>query len=465
MSMFSRRNLFLAVVAVAVIGTGLYYYWQQQQAAAQTAEGELRQDVIGRGSIVSAVSATGPLAAESQVNLFFGVAAPVPVVEVNVAVGDVVKQGQVLAQLDVADLELAVKQAEHSLRSAELNLAQLQAPPRPEDLALAEANLRVAKAQVFQATQGTTKEQLEIARLNVVIAQQSLTQLDDRIADLDEQGKFAEKQSLEAQREQVAENARVAELRYEQAQTPAGAGRAGTALASVEQAEVALEKLKRGADPDDLRIAQLQLEQAQAVLDQARNNLKDAQIIAPFDGAVAAVNIRAGEVAVSALPAVVLLDNRQYHVDVAVDEIDIARIAPGQAVTVTLDALPDDLFSGQVDRIAPQSTVTAGVVSYAVRVVVQSDDPRLRAGLTATAEIVVQEAADVVLAPNWAIRRDRATGQAFASVLRGEQLAEVEVQLGLRNEAFSEILAGLSVGEVVAIRTTREQFSIFGAGQ
>lgn len=462
--MFSRRNLVIVLI-VAAAAAGGAYWWQQQRAAELAAQSELRQATVGRGAIVSTVSATGSLAAEAQVNLFFGVSVPVPVVEVAVALGDVVHKGDVLARLDTADLELAVQQAEQALRSAELGLEQLQAPPRPEDIAVAEANLKLARAQVFQASQGATREQVEIARLNLVIAQSSLDQLNQRMDDLVERGRYAEKQALEAQQKQLIEAARVAALRYEQAQTPPGAGRAGAALASVEQAEIALDRLQRGPDPDDVRIAQLQVEQAQAALEQARNNLDEARLVAPFDGVVAAVNVREGEVAVGALPAIVLVDNRQYHVDVAVDEVDITRIAPGQAVTVTLDALPNDLFLGVVERIAPQPTLTAGIVSYPVRVLVQSQDARLRSGLTATAEIVVQEERDVVLAPNWAIRRDRVTGQAFASVLRDGQIQEVAVTLGLRNESFSQIVSGLNEGDTVAIQTTREQFSFFGGGQ
>ncbi|MBL8055701.1 MAG: efflux RND transporter periplasmic adaptor subunit, partial [Anaerolineales bacterium] len=437
------------------------YFWQQQQQAA-AAQVELRQATVGRGAILSVVSATGPLAAEAQVNLSFSVSGLVPVARVNVSLGEAVQAGDVLAELDPADLQLAVTQAEQSLRNAELALAQLTAPPRAEDLAVAEANLRLAKAQVFQASQGTTQRQVEVARLNLVLAQQQLDQLNQRMDDLVEQGKFGDKQSLEGQQKQLIENARVAEQRYLQAKEPASPGRAGSALASVEQAEVALAKLKRGPSAEDRRIAEIQVEQAQAGLEQARRNLAEAQLRAPFAGVVAAVNIREGEPAAGALPAVVLVDTTLYHVDVAVDEIDIARIAAGQSVTVTVDALPNDVFSGVVDRIAPQASVTAGVVSYAVRVVVTGGDPRLRAGLTATAEIIVAEVRDVVLAPNWAIRRDRTTGAAFASVLRAGQVQEVPVTLGLRNETFSQVTEGLAAGDIVAIRVEREAVNLFG---
>lgn len=457
-----RWIVFLVVLAAGLGVAGLLL-WQRQQQAAGQAAGELRQATIGRGSVLSLVSATGPLAAESQANLAFEAAGPVA--EVNVSLGDPVKAGAILARLDTSDLELGVRQAEQAVRAAELALAQLQAPPHPEDIALAEANLSLARAQVYQASRGSAPEQIEVARLNLVLARQQLDQLNQRMDELVSDGRFAEKQALEGQQKQLIENARVAELRYQQAQAPPAPGRAGTALASVEQAQAALDRLKRGPAAEDVQIAELQLKQAQAGLEQARRSLAQAQVVAPFDGLAAAVNVRVGEVAAGPVPAVVLVDAARFHVDVAVDEVDVARLAVGQAVTVTVDALPNQALRGVVDRIAPQATLSGGVVSYAVRVRLEDSDARLRAGMTATAEIIVQEVRDVLLAPNWAIRRDRDSGQAFASVLRDGQLVEVPVTLGLRNDSFSQVSAGLSAGDVVAIQTTRQAPSLFGGSR
>lgn len=456
--MFSRRNLVIVGILIAAVVAGVFW-WQSQQAAAQNAT-QIRQETVALGTILSTVSTTGALSPDSQVSLYFGASAPSPVAQLNVAVGDEVKAGAVLAELNTTDLQLAVKQAEQNLRVAELRVAGLTAAPRPEDLALAKANLKVANAQAYQGAQGSTTEQIEIARLNLVLAQRALDQLYQQMDDFIERGNYAGKQALEPQEKQLQENAQVANLRYQQAVNRRGSG--GTALGVQEQAEVALERLKRGPDPDELKIAQLQVEQAEAVLELARNNLKDAQITAPFAGVVAAVNIRVGEVASAALPAIVLVDTSAFYIEVGVDEVDISQIAAGQLVTITVDALPNDVLSGFVERISPQSTVNAGVVNYPVRVRVESSDERLRGGMTSTTEIVVREATNVVLVPNWAIRRE--AGQTFASLLRNGQLEEVEVELGLRNENVSEVLSGLRAGDVVAVSTAREQFSFFGGG-
>jgi HlyD family secretion protein len=82
--------------------------------------------------------------------------------------------------------------------------------------------------------------------------------------------------------------------------------------------------------------------------------------------------------------------------------------------------------------------------------------------MSATAEIVVAEVHDAVLVPNWAIRRDRRTGQAYASLLRGEVLVEVPITTGLRGESYTEVAAGVEAGDVAAVSTARETFDLLG---
>ncbi len=457
-----RRRWLQILIGVVLLGAlaGGYYYYQQQQAAERAAAAaNIRQAEIARGAIISTVNATGYLAAQDQTNLFFASGAPLTVVAVDAVLGDTVTAGQVLARLDDADLQLAVTEAEEALAAAKLKLAQLVAPARPEDLAVAEANLKVARNQVYSASLGPTSEQIEIARLNLVLAQNALNQTYATMDRLVEQGKFAEKNALQPQADQQVEAAQIANLRYQQAQQGPGYGQAATALASVEQAQVALDRLKHGPEQADLDIAQLQISQAEAALAIAQHNLEGAVITAPFAGVVAAVNLRLGEPA-GPLPAFVLADLSRFYLDVQVDEVDVATVHVGQAVTVTLDALPALLLAATVEKIAPVAQVNARVVSYPVRLVLAAGTAQLRAGLTATAAIVVAEVHDVVLVPNWAIRRDRATGAAYASLLREGALVEVLVQLGARDEDYSEVTTGVAAGEVAAVSDQRDTISI-----
>ena len=153
-------------------------------------------------------------------------------------------------------------------------------------------------------------------------------------------------------------------------------------------------------------------------------------------------------------------DASRFYLDVLVDEVDIATVQAGQAVTVTLDALPNLVLAATVEKIAPVAQVNAGVVSYPVRLALAAGAGQLRGGLTATAAIVVSEVHDVVLAPNWAIRRDRDTGAAYVSLLRDGALVEVPVTLGARDEEYSEVVAGAAAGEIAAVSDQRDTFSI-----
>jgi HlyD family secretion protein len=455
-----RLTQVLIVAGLIAAAAGGYYYYQQQQAAERAAAaGNIRQEVIARGTILSTVNATGYLAAQDQINLFFTASTPLPVVVVNADLGDAVTAGQVLARLDDAGLQLAVVAAEQALATARLQLVTLKAPARPEDIAVAEANLRVAKNQVYAASLGPTPEEVEIARLNLVLAQNALNQTYATMDRLVKEGKFAEKQALQAQADQQVEAAQIADLRYQEAQEGPGSGQAASAQAAVEQAEAALARLQQGPDQADLDIAALRVSQAAAALEIAQHDLAGTVLSAPFDGVVAAVNVRPGEPA-GPLPAVVLADVSRFYLDVLVDEVDIAKVQPGQAVTITLDALPNLLLAAMVEKIAPVAQVNAGVVSYPVRLVLAPGDAQLRGGLTATAAIVVSEVRDVVLVPNWAIRRDRDTGAAYVSLLRDGAIVEVPVTLGARDEEFSEALTGVEPGETAAVSDKRDTISI-----
>ena len=197
---------------------------------------------------------------------------------------------------------------------------------------------------------------------------------------------------------------------------------------------------------------------ARTNLELAQLRLRQGQIIAPIDGRVASVLVREGEQATPGAPAVTVLDEAAYHITVNVDEIDIDRVEVGQEVLITLDALPDAPVQGIVSEIAPTSTSTSGVVTYLVTINIdESAATDLRPGMSASAAITVDELDEVLVVPNWAVRLDRETGEAFALVQRADgTIEEVVVETGLRNEQFSEIVSGLSEGDVVVLTNERE---------
>ncbi|MGQ9907469.1 MAG: efflux RND transporter periplasmic adaptor subunit [Candidatus Flexifilum sp.] len=452
---------------------------------------------VGRGDLSVVITATGTVLPERQVGLVFegtGIVA-----EIFVRQGDSVPAGTPLARLDAPDLERAVRQAEIAVELQQVALEALTAPARPEDLAVAQAAVDAARAQLNAAFAAVPANQADIAALQAELARNQLWQaqlqrdlaqtasgaagfsinlgglIPDQLADdidpaLIEQANAALSQALsstftlpapaglpaggnQTALTQAEFGVQIAEA---QAAAAASAGpNAGTiaqANAAIAAAQAQLDRLLNGPSALDVRLAQLSVQQAQLALEQARAALARMMLVAPFEGTVARLNLRVGEAPPTQTPAILFVDLSQLHVDLAVDETDVVRIAPGQSVTLRLDALPDAAIRGTVTRIAAVPTVVGQLVTYPVEVTIDPGDQPVRIGMSATATITVRELSGIIVLPNRFIRIDRDTGQASVVVETAPgNFQEVQVTLGERGEIESEIASGLSDGDVVVL--------------
>jgi multidrug efflux pump subunit AcrA (membrane-fusion protein) len=146
-----------------------------------------------------------------------------------------------------------------------------------------------------------------------------------------------------------------------------------------------------------------------------------------------------------------------------VDEVDIRRIAEGMSARIQFDALANTRLDGVIERIAVLGRDQGGIVSYDVRLGLSAIDPRVRDGMTAEAAVIVEDRKDVLVVPNIYVRLDRASGQAYVNVIREDgTLEEVQVELGLQGQDNSEVLAGLSPGDVIGLDLNAERFSFIG---
>jgi HlyD family secretion protein len=197
----------------------------------------------------------------------------------------------------------------------------------------------------------------------------------------------------------------------------------------VVQAQTNLDKLRKNPEPEDVAIAQAQVDQAQAQLEEAQLTLKKAVITAPFNAVVASLGAEVGELISSGTPMVVLVDVSNFHIDVEIDEIDIAQIAVGQEVIITLDALPDEESAGHVEAIAPTASSADGAIT------------------TARNE-------NALVVPNRYIQIDRENGKMYVERLEEDGLtSRVEIETGMRDEFSSEVVAGLEEGDTVVLRS------------
>ena len=505
------RRILLVIGLILVLAVAGYFIVLQQQAEAEQAIEVVRRAEIENGTIQATVNATGSIEPEALVTLNFGLAGTIQ--QVNVTRGQIVQAGDVLATLNSEELALLVQQAENALTIQQLTLDQRQnAAPSEATLATAQAdidaaaaNVQVAQANLAQAEAGVLQAQAqraqllagatsaEIAAAEAEIAARSaeveaIQDNYDRIIEVglggtvEEQTRFqlfAAQEGLRAAQARLSVlqagprsadiQAADAAIAAAQASVLAAEGNVAAATANVARAEANYQRLLEPVTADEIAILEAQIANAQTSLELAQLRLEQSQIIAPMSGRVASVLINAGEQASPGAPAITLVNEGAYHITVNVDEIDIDQITLGQTVDITLDALPDAPVQGEISEIAPTSTNAAGgVVTYLVTINITDVDEavQLRPGMSANASIVTQVVENVLIVPNWAIRLDRESGEAF--VLRENSdgtIAEVTIETGIRNEQFSELIAGLNAGDAVVITSEREEFSLFGGGE
>ena len=228
------------------------------------------------------------------------------------------------------------------------------------------------------------------------------------------------------------------------------------ALVARDEVEYNLDQLKDvlHAAHDRIKLTEEQLELAEKAVAEARRQLDEAIITAPFDGVVASVYSKEGDTVPSPTmapqPVIHLIDLGSMELNVEVDEVDIAEVEAGQKAVIEIDALPDVEPTGKVISISPLSTAMAGVVVYDVKIGLDAPDPRLRVGMSATADIVISERSDVLLVPDRAITRD-SQGNTVVKVMVGEEVQERPVVTGISDGFQTEITSGLEEGETVVI--------------
>ena len=158
----------------------------------------------------------------------------------------------------------------------------------------------------------------------------------------------------------------------------------------------------------DLQSSEARLEQAKAQLDTSKVDLTYTIIKSPIDGVVINRNVNVGQTVAASFQAPVLFqvanDLTKMQVECSVDEADIGRVKEGQAARFTVDAFPDENFTGVVKQVRYSPEVIQNVVTYTTIVDVENPEMKLRPGMTATISFVVGEAENALRVPNSALR-------------------------------------------------------------
>jgi len=457
-----RKILIWALVLGAICAAGFgVVRVLQQRSAAETVFEVLKSEDVQRGDLAISVTASGNVAVNERTDLLIqmpGIVASVPV-EVN----DRVKADQVLARMDTEDLARSLRQTEIALELAEVSLGTVGEATDAEDIEVAELALTAAAKAVQVAQLGTETARIDADALRVQ-AQRAREQAYINLRDIQESGKDDENARIAYAEAEAEEQA--AELSGQATRQQADATRQA-AQTSYERAEKALETLREGADTDTVRQQEILVEQARLRLEQMRRTLEDAALTAPHDGIVASIEIEEDTYQSAGASAFTLVDDSRHFVDVTIDEIDIGAITEGQNVEVILDAYPDAVLTGVVETIAPASSNVGGVVAYQVRVELTglAESIRVMDGMTASVRITTETIPGVLLLPSWALRIDQDAVEIYTYVVEAGSPVRRTLETGRRNDTYTEILAGVSEGDTVAlVAEERVPFNFFAMG-
>lgn len=353
--------------------------------------------------------------------------------------GDLVDRGDVLIELDTSLLRANQNQLEAAVTTARANLAEVTAPPRTEDVAMAEAKLQQAKAArdgayaVWKEAQSLVDNPLELnARIDA--ARGEIVILEKQVEAAQAELKAAEIQRDEAARNQLNDEAvtmsQVAVKQAEAAGSNLGAAeaelagaqsqltllmamrdnpvvlitQASTAKSAYEQAEAAVlvaeaevASVKAGSTPEEVAIADAQVQQAEAALASVKVQMDKLNLSAPRDGIITDRPVNPGELATAGATLMNLGDLDQVTLKVFISESQIGRVRVGQAALVEVDAYPGKVFEGSVAFIAPEAEFTPKNIQteeervnlvFAVKITLDNSDHRLKPGMPADAEII-----------------------------------------------------------------------------
>lgn len=380
------------------------------------------------------VQVLGTFTAPNQATLTFKISGRI--IDLPAQEGATVKKGDTLAVLDTTELILSVQQAQAAVAGAQARLEQAKAPA---SVAAAQAALAAAQRNYDKLSAGPTTSDLAAAQAALAAAQQGYdlvragptrdqvaqlkAQVDNARAALDQAQSAYDRaggatnpyigmlpQALQLQtasnnyaavlgaynnalNHPTAAELAAAQAQVQQAQaalnrlTP-DAAQLAAAQAQVQQAQATLSQLQPGSD--NVAAAQAAVDQAQAALALARQQVANATLIAPFDGTILTRAPHVGEAVGPTSPIVVLADLVHLQLQANVDQILLSQLRVGQPVSIVPDAFKDKIVSGKIARVGWVATSVGSVVGVPVIIDVDPSGIPLRPGLSASAQIQIQ---------------------------------------------------------------------------
>lgn len=494
------KKKWIALVLVVAVAAGGFGWSRLRTPEAAATEITYQQEQVQRRSITNSLSSSGTLEPANSYTVSTLVSAEV--LSDTFEEGDLVEEGQLLYTLDASDASSSQTQAQNSYSQAKSSYDQAVAAKYPE------ADLTGTISEVYVRNGDTVSAGTELLKIvgdnNIYIdflfayadsadfyVGQTATIFIDGLA-----GTLTGTVSAVSQGEMVSDNGMMLTTVRVKAVNPGLITASYTASASIgsyvsygespiqisESSVVTAEasgkisglnflagdSISAGdrictitGDSVDNQIenARINLENAQSSVQTAADKLEDYQITAPISGTVVTKTAKAGDKVEGGSSGTLctIYDLSYLEMTMNIDELDIGSVAVGQTVEITADAVEGKTYTGTVTRVSVAGTTAGGITTYPVTVRIDETDGLLP-GMNVDAEIVLDQAEDVLAIPSGAVNRGdtvliTADSPSAANALDQEApegYVYVSVETGVSDDSYIEILSGLQEGDTVA---------------
>jgi len=400
-----RRWKWILLAAVVLLAALVLYrgwgFTQKRSGPQRSAKTEVPVQVTSAAlkPLTYSMRVTGDIMPLMQVDLFPKVSGYLERMDVHI--GDVVKQGQVIAQIDRTDFLQKVREIEAKVAQAKAQLAELETGTRTEELRQAEEAVRQAQSRFENA-------KLQRERIEALYKREVISKKERDTTDM-------EYTVAEAQ------------------------------LASSQQH---LKQLRDGARQEVKDASQAKLKEMEAILEQERTRLQNAKLVAPFRGEISRKYVDAGALVSPSTPLVSLVHTETLKVIANVLEKDIPLLKPGMKAKIRVESYPEKVFEGRVEKI--NSALELSTRTLQAEIYVLNTNRFLKPGMFANVEVVLLEKSQTLIIPREAVIE--AGSELSVFVVEGKQAVRRPITLGYEQDRFVEVLKGINEGEQVIIK-------------
>ncbi len=481
---FIVAHKIISVIAVILIVLlGRFTYGKITSTAGET---RYLEGKVEKGTIISSVDGSGQVSVSNQIDIKPKVSGNITYAAVKA--GDKVWQGKALFSIDDRDAQKAVRDAETSLQSAQLDLQTYKAQSGNT-----EENQQIAVNNAYQAFLNST--------ITALPTDSTSTATPPTISGTYSEGKEGQITITTYQGGTGAyfnfsgpgvNDSGSGNVSATTAQPIGDSGlyikfantgvsstnwiinipnkSASNYLSNYNAYQSALQNQKQTNSESEVSVLnieakELAIKQRENALLDAKQALADYSVFAPFAGTVSSVPVQKGEPVSSGTVLATLITQKQLA-EISMNEVDVAKIKLEQKATLTFDAVPDLSITGLVQEIDSVGTISAGVVTYNVKISFDTEDDRVKPGMSVSASIITNVKQDVLIVPNSAVKSQNGASYvemfdmplpAPTNGLLGSisKVApnQVPVEVGLSNDSQTEIISGIKEGDEIVTRT------------